>query len=87
MIGLLGRAKIEQNQALIIGNCNSIHMFFMRFAIDVIFIDKEKKVVGFEKNIKPFQLSKIYWKSTAAIELATGVIDRSKTQIGDQLSF
>ena len=87
MIGLLNRASLEDGEALVITRCNSIHMFFMRFAIDVIFIDQRSKIVGLVRNIKPFQLSKIYWNSASAIELPIGTIDRTQSALGDSLSL
>lgn len=85
MVGLLNRDKLSENEGLVITHCNSIHMFFMKFAIDVIFIDSSKKVVGLARNIKPNCLSKIYWKASSAIELPVGVILQSKTEIGDKI--
>ena len=85
--GLLGRRSIEQGYALVIRPCNSIHMFFMHFSIDVIFVDKSNKVVGLIKDIKPFRLSPIYFKAWQAIELAAGTIDLTNTQISDILTF
>ncbi|MBZ0167031.1 MAG: DUF192 domain-containing protein [Candidatus Omnitrophica bacterium] len=85
MVGLLKHRKLEQGEGLIITRCNSIHMFFMRFAIDVIFVDKKDVVVGIVKNILPNRLSKIYWKAVNAIEVPVGVIEVSKTEVGDQL--
>ncbi len=85
MIGLLKHTSLPRNEALIITHCNSIHMFFMKFPIDVIFVDKKDKVVGLVERIKPNRLSSTYWKASYAIELAEGVIAEKKVQIGDQL--
>ena len=87
MVGLLNRESLANREALIITHCQSIHMFFMRFAIDVIFLDKSDRVVGLEKNIKPFCLSRIYFKANNAVEFSSGVIDQSKTELGDQLDI
>ena len=81
--GLLGRVSLSPGEALIIPHCQSIHMFFMRFSIDVIFTDKNNKVVGLVKNIKPFQFSPVFWKASYAIEAAEGTIHSSQTQLGD----
>ena len=81
--GLLGRSSLSEGEALIIPHCQSIHMFFMRFSIDVIFIDKQDKVVGLVEKIKPFQLSGVFWKASYAIEAAEGTIHSSQTQLGD----
>ena len=85
MIGLLKHDSLRKGEGLIITHCNSIHMFFMRFAIDVIFIDKSDKVVGLVPDIPPNRLSKIYFSAVKAIEVPVGVIGDSRTGLGDQL--
>lgn len=85
LIGLMNRTSLEDGEALVITRCNSIHMFFMKFAIDVIFTDKDNKVVGLVENIKPYRLSPIFFQSRCAIEAPTGVIAKSKTAVGDQI--
>ena len=57
----------------------------MRFSIDVIFADRNNRVVGLVEGIKPFGLSKVYWEASYCIELSSGAIAKSKTKIGDQL--
>lgn len=85
--GLLGRKEIASDQALIIAQCPSIHMFFMKFPIDVVFADKKCKVIGLVKNIKPFSLSPFFFHGYYAIELKVGTIAVSGVKIGDVLSF
>ena len=87
MVGLLNRKSLPEDEALIITRCNSIHMFFMKFSIDVIFLDGGKHVVGLVRAIKPFGLSPIFFKACYAIELAVGVIDQTKTAIGDKINW
>ena len=83
MQGLLGRSIFLPGEALVITHCNSIHMVFMKFAIDVVFVDKKQEVVGVVSNIQPFALSPVFWKASQAIELPTGTIMRSETCLGD----
>lgn len=85
--GLLGRKELPQNAAMVITRCQSIHMFFMKFPIDVIFCDTKNKVVGLCLNIQPFALSPIFFKASYAIELPAGSIVASKTQVGDQIDL
>jgi uncharacterized membrane protein (UPF0127 family) len=87
MQGLLGRKTLEQGRALIITQCNSIHMFFMKFPIDAIFIDRAGCVVGCVKNIKPFQMSPLFWTAERVVELPAGTIDRTATALGDILEI
>ena len=85
--GLLGRRDFPPKDALIITHCQSIHMFFMKFPIDVIFCDRQNKVIGLCEKLKPFCLSPIFFKASYAIELPTGTIAASKTQVGDQIAL
>ncbi|OGX08096.1 MAG: hypothetical protein A2Z88_07345 [Omnitrophica WOR_2 bacterium GWA2_47_8] len=86
-VGLLNRRIITEDQALIIKPCQSIHMFFMRFPIDVIFVNAENNVEGIVADIKPFQLSPIFFKASYAIELKSGRIRTTKTRVGDRISL
>ena len=87
MKGLLGTRNFPQGDALVITHCQSIHMFFMQFSIDVIFCDRKNKVVGLCPEVKPFCLSPIFFKASYAIELPSGSIASSQTQIGDHLDL
>lgn len=87
MLGLLGRREFKPGEAIIIKPCNSIHTFFMRFAIDVMFLDRENKVVKAIPNFRPFRLSGIYFSAHTAIELPAGTIESSQTHEGDLLIF
>ena len=87
MVGLLRHKELPQGKALIITHCNSIHMMFMRFAIDVVFVDRNNMVVGLVRGIRPFRLSPIFFRAVAAIELSEGGIDRSRTCQGDEIIF
>jgi uncharacterized protein len=87
MKGLLGTKSLPQGQALVITKCQSIHMMFMTYAIDAIFIDKECRVVGLCQNIKPFYFSPIFFRADQAIEVPAGSIAATQTQVGDILSI
>ncbi len=86
-IGLLKHDFLPQDEGLVITQCHSIHMFFMKFSIDVVFVDRQKVVVGLVRNIKPFWMSPYFWRAHYAIELAQGQIDKTKTALGDQISW
>jgi len=87
MKGLLGTREFPQGEALVITHCQSIHMFFMKFPIDVVFCDQHNKVVGLCSAIRPFQLSPIFFKASYAIELPSGSIASSNTKIGDKVKL
>lgn len=87
MVGLLAHSDLPSGEALVITRCNSIHMLFMRFAIDVIFVDKAHNVVGLVRDIKPFRLSRIYSRAFYAVECPVGVIDQTRTCEGDVIAW
>ncbi|MEI8013139.1 MAG: DUF192 domain-containing protein, partial [Candidatus Omnitrophota bacterium] len=66
---------------------NSIHMFFMSFAIDAVFIDKCGIVVGLVEEIKPNQMSPVFWKANSVIELPLGTIMQTETCLGDKIDI
>ena len=80
--GLMGRPSIPENAGLIIKPCNSVHCFFMKFPIDVIFLDKENRVVHVAGNMKPGSISPIVRKSYSVIE-ANATVFQKNIEIGD----
>ncbi len=52
--GLIGRKGLPEGEGLLILKCNAIHTFFMRFAIDATFLDKDDQVVKVVRNIRPW---------------------------------
>lgn len=85
--GLMGRPTLAVGEALHIEPCNSIHMFFMRFPIDAVFLSRDRKVVKVLKAIPPWRVSGIYRGARSVLELPAGVAELSGTSEGDQLRF
>lgn len=83
LIGLLNRKSLGEGEALILKPSKSIHTFFMRFPIDVIFLDTKNKVIATLPLFKPFCISPFYFNSHCAIELPVGIIKYTQTQLGD----
>jgi uncharacterized protein len=84
--GLLGRRGLPKDGGMLIDPCSSIHMWFMLFPIDVIFLDKKNRVVGLRRNIKPWGMA-WSWRGAKTIELPVGVIASTRTQVGDIVAF
>ena len=85
--GLMLKRTLSEGEGLIIKPCNSIHMFFMRLSIDVIFIDRNNTVVYLLEGIAPWKVSKVVWNSSFVIELPEGTINRTRTEIGDKIEI
>jgi len=85
MVGLLRDKCLEPGTGLLIFPSQAIHTVAMRFAIDVVFVDRKWKVVYLRPEMVPFRLTGLHWKARCVIELPTGVIANTSTTVGDQL--
>ena len=83
-IGLLNRSSMLRSEALVIVPSFSIHTFFMKFDIDVAFVDINKKVVAIYKNIKPYRILPFHITSHYVIEMKTGCLNVEK---GDMIEI
>jgi uncharacterized protein len=86
-IGLMGKKELPNNRGLLIKPCNSIHMFFMKISLDIVFIDNENTVVYLIERIKPWRVSRLVGNACSVLELPEGTIVKSGTNIGDNLIF
>jgi uncharacterized membrane protein (UPF0127 family) len=82
--GLLGRAALERDAALILAPCSSIHTFFMQFPIDVAFVARDGRVLHLRERMGPWRISGAV-RAFAAVELEAGAIARTGTRCGDVL--
>ncbi len=83
--GLLGRQNLPMDQALWFRPGNNIHTFFMKFAIDCIFVNKSLKVEKVFSKVGPFRLIGPVWKASSFIECSEGFIEKWDIKPGDQL--
>ena len=85
--GLLFHKKPIVDEGLLITPCNSIHMFFMRFPIDVVFLDRSNNVVKSVSNIKPWRIVPPVQTAHSALELPSGTIIQRNIREGDKITF
>lgn len=85
--GLQLKRVLPAGSGLLITPCNSIHMFFMRFAIDAVFIDKDQVVLYIEERIKPWRISRVIKNSRSVLELPAGTSAATGTRPGDRLEL
>ncbi len=84
--GLMFTSGLASDEGLLIDPCGSIHMFFMRFALDVLYVDRDNVVIRTQRGIKPWRVGPLHTRGAKyVIELPVGSIDRSGTEVGDQL--
>lgn len=84
--GLLGRDRIVRGSGLLLRPCRAIHTCFMRFSIDVLFIDGSGQVVKACPDVRPWTL-RACAAARAVVELPVGTIARSGTRTGDALDL
>jgi uncharacterized membrane protein (UPF0127 family) len=83
--GLLRHTHLPADEAMIIAPCNSIHTFFMKFAIDVAFVAKDGRVLKIRRRVPPWRMSAAI-RAHAVIECAAGVFERVGVMPGDGLA-
>lgn len=84
--GLLGRDGLAKGEGLLLRPCPQIHTFFMRFAIDVVFLDKDNEVLYVIENLPPWRLSPIVARAAQTLELSAGAL-RGRLKVGTKLTF
>ncbi|HEY7291353.1 MAG TPA: DUF192 domain-containing protein [Vicinamibacterales bacterium] len=82
--GLLGRDGLDSSAALILIPCFSVHTAFMRFSIDVVFIDRDGIVLRVARNLEPWRVAAA-WGAHAVIEMAGGATREDSICAGDRL--
>ena len=78
MRGLLGRDGLEPGTGMLIDAAPSVHMFFMRFPIDVVFLDRDRTVVGVRHRLAPWRVAGAR-HAVAALELPAGAAAQAST--------
>ena len=84
--GLLGRDGLDPGGGMLIDRAGSVHMFFMRFPIDVVFLDRGRRVVGVRHGLRPWRMSGAR-RAVAALELPPGAAAAAGIQAGDVLAL
>jgi uncharacterized membrane protein (UPF0127 family) len=84
MKGLMFSTDLPDCDGFLISPCNSIHTFFMLYALDVVFLDDEFKVVKIIRNLSPWRMTLIYFKARHVLEMKAETLTR-KSRSGDQL--
>jgi len=84
--GLLGRSGLGQGEGLWIAPCESVHTFGMRFAIDLVYLDKQHRVRKIRRNVPPWRISACL-AAHSVLELAAGAIREQDAQPGDQIEL
>ena len=88
--GLLGRQSLEPDAGMLFAASRLtpflwMHMFLMRFPIDIVFLNRDGRVLKIDHRLRPWRVSSLVFGARQALELAAGSAERSQTQPGDQI--
>jgi uncharacterized membrane protein (UPF0127 family) len=87
IVGLLGERGLQRGDGLLIVPSQGVHTFGMLFTIDVIVLDNDWRVLAIRPDMRPFRMTRLYWKAAAVLELPAGTALATSTRVGDQLEF
>lgn len=85
LIGLMGRRQLPAGSALVLPNTQGVHTHFMRFAIDIVFYDRDLRVLDVVESMAPWRFSPYRFRAKGVIELPAGAVRATGTRPGDAL--
>ena len=84
--GLMGRRRLTEGCGLLLTPCNSVHMLFMRFAIDVVYLDADLCIKKIVRDLPPWLGMSVCLGAWGALELPSGESERLKLRVGQQFT-
>jgi len=85
--GLLGRAGLAPGEGMWIVPCESVHTFFMRFPIDLVFLNRRGRIVRIMPSVTPWRLTAPVFGARSVLEIEAGAAQRASSRAGDQVRF
>lgn len=83
--GLLGRSQLPPGEGLLITPCNGVHTFLMKFPIDLVFLDRENRIIATMENLRPQRMTKLLPQARSVLELPAGTVSASGSVAGNQV--
>jgi hypothetical protein len=84
MRGLLGRRELPSEEGILLKPASSVHMAFMRFPIDAVFLDRDMRVVKVASNLRPWRMAGSRG-AKSVLEIRAGEASRRRLSVGDRL--
>jgi len=85
--GLMGRRTFPAGSALVLTPCKQVHTFFMRFTIDIVFLDGQGVVIEVLPGMSPWKISPFVGGARSVVELPAGVVESTGTARGHMLEL
>jgi uncharacterized membrane protein (UPF0127 family) len=87
IVGLLGERELQSGDGLLIVPSQSIHTWGMQFPIDIAVLDNDWKVIAIRPHLRPFRMTRLFWKAAAMLELPSGRLHSTSTCVGDTIEL
>lgn len=85
-MGLMFKDSMGEMDGLVLKPCNSIHTFFMKFSIDVVFLNSKNKVIKIFRELPPWRITRVYFSATKVLEMEAGKLSSDLSE-GETLEF
>ena len=85
--GLMFRARLDSGRGLFLAPCDGIHMMFMRFAIDAVYVDKDYRIKKIVRDLRPWIGLSMCFGAFGVLELPSGDADKFYLKVGQQFCF
>ena len=80
-------SRFSRGQGLWLNPSHGIHTFAMRFPIDAVYLDRDRTVIHLEEELKPWRVAAVRVQAASVLELPTGTIRESETEVGDRVEI
>ncbi len=87
IVGLLGESELLPGDGLLIVPSQSVHTWGMQFPVDIAVLDNEWRVIAIRPDMRPFRMTRMFWKAAAVLELPSGMLESTSTLVGDAIEF
>ena len=87
IVGLLGETKLRPGDGLLIVPSQGVHTCGMLFPIDIVILDGRWETIAVRRCMRPFRLTRIFFRASAVLELPVGTVDATSTAVGDEIEF
>lgn len=84
--GLMLRSSLGEADGLLLSPCGSVHMCFMRFPLDVVYLDGQGRILKIAPNLKPWRGMSLCLKAKSVLELPAGKAGELRLQPGDVIA-
>ena len=87
LVGLLGEHQLAPGDGLLIVPSQGVHTWGMSFPIDVLVLNGDWTTIALRPSLRPWRMTRLFFKGAAVLELPSGTLERSSTEVGDTIDF